>query len=172
MEHAHLLYGDMVLQMSHTLHQVGAKILCPNLTPMHSLSSPTYERRAKNGSMMNFTFQPLLHKASTKTLFWCGANWRRKSSQTSNNCRYPFLHTWVESSLVDATNELATSEQENRIVTHSIPQRPHYYHQRRMVTIHTLTNACQCDLGDGDTFHLQIFNTHFKPRKNSPNTKG
>jgi len=76
------------------------------------------------------------------------------------------------SSLVDATNELATSEQENWIVTHSIPQRPHYYHPRRMVTIHTLTNVCQCDLGDRDTFHLQIFDTHFKPRKNSPNTKG
>jgi hypothetical protein len=57
------------------------------------------------------------------------------------------------SSLVDATNELATSEQENRIVTHSIPQRPLYYHQRRMVTIHTLTKVCQCDLGDGDEIH-------------------
>jgi hypothetical protein len=135
---------DMVLQMSHIASSLEPKNYAQILHQcIHSLSlsSPTYGGRTKNGLMMNFRFQPLLHKASTKTFFWC-ANWRRRTSQTSNNCRYLFLHTWVGSSLVDATNELATSEQENRIVTHSIPQRPHYYHPRRMVTIHTLTNVC------------------------------
>ncbi len=128
MEHAHLLlYGDMVLQMSHIASSRSKNIMPKSYTNAESLSSPTYLGRAKNGlMMMNFTFQPLLHESSITTLFW-SANWRRRSSQTSNNCRYLFLHTWVGSSLVDATSELATSEQENRIVTHSSPNIQHTF---------------------------------------------
>jgi hypothetical protein len=98
MEHAHLLkqrHGTP--NVTHCIKFGAKKIMPKSYTNAYivSLSSPTYGGRAKNGLMMNFMFQPLLHKASTKAFFWC-ANWRRRSSQTSNNCRYLFLHTWVE----------------------------------------------------------------------------
>jgi hypothetical protein len=35
-----IYYMEIWYSKCHTLHQVGAKILCPNLTPMHSLSLP------------------------------------------------------------------------------------------------------------------------------------